>query len=58
MVRKSLYYNYDYYKAIGDYQFDDDEDIFKFHVSKLILSSFLSSRVSLKDFPFVANPLL
>jgi len=37
MIRKSLYYNYDYYKAIGNFE---DDDIFKFHVSKLTLSRF------------------
>ncbi|PQE13984.1 tat pathway signal sequence protein [Rutstroemia sp. NJR-2017a BBW] len=31
IVRKSLYYNYEYYKAIGDYVFDNREDISKFH---------------------------
>jgi len=33
MIRKSLYYNYDYYKATDDYAFDNDEVIVKFHVS-------------------------
>lgn len=37
MVRKSLYYNYDDYKAIGDF---DDNDFFKFYVLKTSLSKF------------------
>ncbi|KAI0439379.1 hypothetical protein F4803DRAFT_531539 [Xylaria telfairii] len=33
IVRKSLYFNYEYYKATHDYIFDDDEDIRKFHIT-------------------------
>jgi hypothetical protein len=56
MVRKSLYYNYDYYKAIGEFE---DNDMFKFHVSKLTLSgvSLLSTLPQwLSPSPFAALP--
>ncbi|KAK4663096.1 hypothetical protein QC763_700840 [Podospora pseudopauciseta] len=33
LVRKSLYFNYNYYKAIGDDAFDLEENIFKSHLT-------------------------
>lgn len=48
LICKSVHYNYDYYKAIGDYAFDEHEDISKFHISKLTHLSYLLSRCSPK----------
>lgn len=35
LVRKSLYFNYDHYKAIGKHAFENKGDVFQRHVSKL-----------------------
>jgi hypothetical protein len=32
LVRKSLYYNYDYYKALGTHAFVNDDAILQLHV--------------------------
>ncbi|TAQ83165.1 hypothetical protein B7494_g8511 [Chlorociboria aeruginascens] len=48
MVRKSLYYNYDYYKATGDYAFDNDEVIVKFHVYTGVLGQVWTQQVNTK----------
>lgn len=39
LVRKSLYFNYDHYKAIGKHAFENKGDVFQRHVSKLFESS-------------------
>lgn len=34
MVRKSLYFNYDHYKAMGGHAFENDGEVFRLHLSK------------------------
>jgi hypothetical protein len=34
LVRKSLYYNFDYYNALGEGEFSDDKRTLKFHICK------------------------
>lgn len=34
LVRKSLYFNVDYYKALGQHAFINEEDILQLHISR------------------------
>lgn len=34
MIRKSLYFNYDHYKALGGHAFKNDGEVFRLHLSK------------------------
>jgi len=34
LVRKSVYYNYQYYKDLGTHAFKNDEDILQLHISQ------------------------
>ena len=34
LVRKSLFYNYDYYKTMGTHAFANEDDIVRLHVCK------------------------
>jgi len=36
LVRKSLYYNYQYYKDMGMHAFSNDEDILQLHISHCV----------------------
>lgn len=35
-MRKSLYYNYEYYDTVGDTDLDMDEELLRYHVCKLL----------------------
>lgn len=39
LVRKALYYNYDYYKGMGTHAFANDDSIVKLHVCEWFSSS-------------------
>jgi hypothetical protein len=47
LVRKSLYFNYDYYKALGTHAFVNDDDIVQLHVCKSHFSPFASLAIHL-----------
>lgn len=44
MIRKSLYFNYDHYKALGGHAFKNDGEIFRLHLSKSHLHIHLAKR--------------
>jgi len=48
LVRKALYFNYDYYKNQGTHAFTNDDKILRLHVSMLPLFSTYSQHISPK----------